>query len=174
MDNRIWDLFVELRKELVEAQKIRAQVMGFKITFVAAAIGVLSRFSDDTELFAIPAFAAMCFDFIIYSYSFSIKRIGCYTHEQIEPSLKSNGQMPQNMTLWEEFLTDERTKQKLSLVGNLGFTLLTVIVAAVFLCNSDRAFTSLPLLVVLFAFFGMVVRIAWFVPKRLKKEPSEH
>ncbi len=34
-------LFTELRKELVESQKIRAQILGFKITFVATAVGLI-------------------------------------------------------------------------------------------------------------------------------------
>ena len=36
-----WNLFVELRKEIVETQKIRSQVIGFKITFSSTAIGVI-------------------------------------------------------------------------------------------------------------------------------------
>ena len=35
-----WGLFSELRKELVETQKTRIQIIGFKITFVSAALDV--------------------------------------------------------------------------------------------------------------------------------------
>lgn len=36
-----WNTLAELRKEIVEAQRISAQVIGFKITFVSASIGML-------------------------------------------------------------------------------------------------------------------------------------
>jgi len=36
-----WRLFVELRKELVDSQKVRAQAIGFKITFVSTVTGII-------------------------------------------------------------------------------------------------------------------------------------
>lgn len=92
MSQTIWNLFVELRKELLEAQKIRAQVLGFKFTFVTASLSLLAANIEkiDKALFVMPAFSAIFFDFIIYSYSFSIKRIGCYTRDYIEPALKTD------------------------------------------------------------------------------------
>ena len=61
--NLAWNLFVELRKELVESQKIRAQVIGFKITFVSAAVGLIGTNIDRIPniLLVIPAFAAIFF-----------------------------------------------------------------------------------------------------------------
>ncbi|HEV2708377.1 MAG TPA: hypothetical protein VGV59_20850 [Pyrinomonadaceae bacterium] len=35
-----WNLFVEARKEILEYQRIRTQIIGFKITFVSAGIGL--------------------------------------------------------------------------------------------------------------------------------------
>ena len=52
-----WDLFVELRKELVESQKIRAQIIGFKITFVTTSVGFVAANIDKvpSSLLVIPA-----------------------------------------------------------------------------------------------------------------------
>ncbi len=84
------DLMVELRKEIIEAQRIRAQVVGFKITFVSASIGLILANSDKVpnKLLIIPALAAIFFDLLLNSYSFSIKRIGSYLREYFEPILK--------------------------------------------------------------------------------------
>ena len=37
-----WKLYAELRKELVETQKTRAQVIGYKITLVGAGVGTVA------------------------------------------------------------------------------------------------------------------------------------
>ena len=106
----LWSLFIELRKELVESQKIRAQILGFKVTFVATAVGLIMSSLDflDPALLVIPSFAAICFDFIIYSYSFSIKRIGMYCREYIEPNLKRTLVLPDDFVLWQRYLRDPR------------------------------------------------------------------
>jgi len=60
-DSLAWNLFIELRKELVESQKIRAQIIGFKITFVSAAIALiganLDKIIEYEYLLFVPAFA---------------------------------------------------------------------------------------------------------------------
>ena len=38
-----WNLFTELRKELVELQRIRSQIFGFKIAFIGGFFGVLGE-----------------------------------------------------------------------------------------------------------------------------------
>lgn len=170
MNDKVWELFVELRKELIESQKIRSQVMGFKIAFVSAAIGLMAKSVDlDKALFVIPAFAAICLDFIIYSYSFSIKRIGKYTREHIEPALKLNGTVPKEFTLWQEFLTDPKTKQNLALYGNLGFTILTVVLSGVSLFFPFRPVLSLTLLGALIVFTFMDYYLAYRSPQILGK-----
>ncbi|MCP4049229.1 MAG: hypothetical protein GY730_00785, partial [bacterium] len=121
----LWSLLLELRKELVESQKIRTQIIGFKITFVTAAIGVIATkvITPDIikghdaaiyrSLFIIPAFAAIFFDFLIYSYSFSIKRIGSYCRYIIEPQIKSFCEIgpDDDFPLWEEFIDVPAAKQ---------------------------------------------------------------
>jgi hypothetical protein len=85
--DHLWNLFVELRKELVESQKIRSQILGFKITFLTSLIVAISAVyaskgiglleSQNSYLlqvfvgvlFLVPAFSAIFFDFIIYSYT---------------------------------------------------------------------------------------------------------
>ena len=45
-----WNLTVELRKELVELQRLRAQVVGFKITFVSTATAVIGANLDKVPI----------------------------------------------------------------------------------------------------------------------------
>ena len=169
-ENKIWDLLIELRKELVESQKIRSQVLGFKITFVAAVIGLIAKgHSIDNALFVIPAFSAICFDFLIYSYSFSIKRIGSYIRSYLEPALKIHGHMPSDLRLWQEFLTDPKTRQRLALWGNIGFTFLTLVVALVALFVPFRPLLSTSLIVGLIVFFTLDIK-AYLSPKKLGKQ----
>ncbi len=169
MSDLIWNLFVELRKELMESQKIRSQVMGFKIGFISAAIGLMAKSIDalDKALFVIPAFAAICLDFIIYSYSFSIKRIGSYTRDYIEPALKKYGKVPEEFTLWQEFLTEPKTRQNLTLYGNFGFTILTVAVGGISLFYPFRPILSTTLLITLIVFLIMDY-LAYRSPDRFK------
>ncbi len=170
MSDIIWKLFVELRKELLESQKIRSQIMGFKIAFVSASIGLMARNLEslDKALFVVPAFAAICLDFIIYSYSFSIKRIGCYTRDNIEPALKKYGNVPDEFTLWQDYLTEPKTKQNLALYGNIGFTILTVTVGAISLFSPFRPSLSISLLIAL-VIFVIMDYLAYRSPRKLGK-----
>ncbi|NTU54381.1 MAG: hypothetical protein HGA97_11950 [Chlorobiaceae bacterium] len=147
--DHLWNLFVELRKELVESQKIRSQILGFKITFLTSLIVAISAVyaskgiglleSQNSYLlqvfvgvlFLVPAFSAIFFDFIIYSYSFSVKRIGCYIREYIEPVMKAMKVVPDGFVLWEEYLEQPKTKQHYAQYGNIGLTTMTVIVASI-------------------------------------------
>ena len=179
MSNLVWDLFVELRKELLESQKIRSQIIGFKISFVSAAIGLIATNIDliaqsslYNALFVMPALAAICFDLIINSYSFSIKRIGCYTQYHIEPKLKSQGDIPQDFMLWQDFLKDKRTQQNMSLLGNTGFNFLAVVLACISLYNPFQPVISNALLFTLLIFFVIDI-LAYLAPKKLDKQMSK-
>jgi hypothetical protein len=138
--HRLWDLYVELRKELVESQKIRAQILGVKIAFTSAALGFLLKESAtlDRRVFVIPALAAVCFDFVICSYSFSIKRIGAYLRDHLEPALVTHQVMPGDVRLWQDFLRDRKTSQQIANYGNLGLTAIAVIMAAVAVSTPPR------------------------------------
>ena len=170
MSTTVWNLFVELRKELLEAQKIRSQVLGFKFTFIPAAMGLLAvnLKEIDKALFILPAFTAIFFDFIIYSYSFSIKRIGCYTRDYIEPVLRSQKDVPEDFVMWQQFLTQPKTKQSLALYGNFGVTLLTVIIGLIALFFPFRILVSLGLIMAL-AIFVVLDFLAYRAPKKLGK-----
>jgi hypothetical protein len=150
-----WNLMVELRKELVETQRIRSQVIGFKITFVSTAIGVIAANLDKVslQLLVIPAFAAIFFDLLINSYGYSIKRIGFYCRNYIEPNLKTmlvdSSNWLAEMPLWEEFLAKDKFRQNLGLWGNLGITGLAVVVAVIALVIQFDWQFSTPLLIIL-------------------------
>lgn len=147
-----WNLFLELRREMIESQKLRAQIIGFKITFVSAAIGLIGtnveKFSS--LLLVIPAFAAIFFDFLIVSYSFSIKRIGFYIRTELEPFLKKSREL-HDLQLWEEFLHRYETEQSLSLLGHLGLTVIAVGISVIVLLKPFRPALSSILLFIIFA-----------------------
>lgn len=171
---KVWDLFLELRKELVESQKIRAQVIGFKVTAISTAMGILVANSGeiDEAIFVVPAFAAVFFDCLIYSYSFSIKRIGFYIRYHIEPELKGLKNMPRDFTQWQQFLTDPERDQKLSTVSNFGLTAITIGVAIPFLIMPFRPFISTPLLATLVLFLILDI-YAIQSPKKFKPKPQK-
>ncbi len=146
-------LFVELRKEILSSQRVRTQVMGFKITFVSAAIGVLlaRRESIPNELLLIPAFSSIFFDFLINSHSFNIKRIGFYIRTKLEPALRKGCELPHDLLLYEEYLSTHHTRQRFALYGNLGITVLSLVPAIWALFNPFRFWPSLTILLLLVA-----------------------
>lgn len=85
-----WNLFVEVRKEILEYQKTRTQVIGFKITFVTAGVGLIVANTDkvSTRLFLLPALAAIFFDLLVISQNFAIKRAGYYCLKHVEPIIR--------------------------------------------------------------------------------------
>ena len=153
--NFAWNLTVELRKELVELQRLRAQVVGFKITFVSTATAVIAANLDKVpiQLLVIPSFAAIFFDFLISSYSNSIKRIGLYCHEQLGGILKNLIDLPDKFILWEEYLRKPPFGQKHAITGNLGITGLSIAVAIISLLTQFNFYLSTPLIIVVLGFF---------------------
>lgn len=147
-------LMTELRKEIIEAQKIRTQVIGFKITFVSAGIGLIIANADKVpiQLLTIPAFVAIFFDFLISGYGVSIKRIGFYIRTQIEPILKKTSNWPETSLLWEEFMSKNEVREPFSLIGNIGITAGSVIIAFYILLNPFILTLSLSIAIVLILF----------------------
>ncbi|MDQ3802983.1 MAG: hypothetical protein M3416_03905 [Acidobacteriota bacterium] len=123
-----WNLFTEIRKDILEYQKLRTQVIGFKITVVGTGIGLVIANRDkmpDSSLL-VPAFAAIFFDFLISSYSFSIKRTGFYCREHIEPIIRRSCDWPTEALLWEEYMCRPTSQRSFALLGNLGITALAL------------------------------------------------
>ena len=166
-----WNYLTELRKELVESQKIRAQVIGFKITFVTTAIGLIGTNLDriPSALLVVPAFASIFFDFLINSYSFAIKRIGYYIKTELEPELRNIYKTPKSVLLWEEFLRDKRMRPKFALIGNVGLTVLAISAAVVGLCIPFRPLVS-PALMTLLALFVIIDFTVYLIPFKLGDE----
>ena len=129
-----WKMVCELRSEIREAQKIKTQVIGFKIAFVTATFGfVFGAKGDPNErLLLLPAFASVFFDYLIVSFSFSIKRIGFYCREYLEPKLRMSTNWPDDEPLWEEAMSLPEMRQHFANIGNLGITTLAVALAAIF------------------------------------------
>jgi hypothetical protein len=153
---QLWDLLVELRREILESQKIRAQVIGFKITFIGTGVGLIlaNQSRIPLTLLVIPAFAAIFFDFLIQSYSFSIKRLGHYCCEYLEPAIFKH-HLSDQFVPWEEFMSRKENRQRYSAMGNLGITTLTVIPAVVVLFLPFRSLIAVPLLAALVFFLAV-------------------
>ncbi|MHB9134391.1 MAG: hypothetical protein ACYDBB_25240 [Armatimonadota bacterium] len=169
----LWELCVELRKELVECQKIRSQVIGFKIAFVSAVYAALAKFDMQQSMyllvFVVPAIASCCFDYLISSYGFSIKRIGCYIRNVIEKELEKNGSPLAEVTLWETFLkSNPKHAQMSSILGNIGLTVLSVAVGLIAVYYTPAPFplgAKIVLSSVVLAFLGYSI-ISALEPRR--------
>lgn len=122
-----WELFLELRKEVLETQKVRTQTVGFKITFVGAALGVIvaNLTSVPKELLALPPLAAVAFDTLIASQSSGIKRIGHYAAKYLEPAIKSSFATEPGLVMWGEFLRTPEAGPRFSEWGNIALTIVT-------------------------------------------------
>jgi hypothetical protein len=154
-----WKISEELRKEILTTQQIRAQTIGFKITFVSAAIGLIASHGTSNgismKILAVPAFLAIFFDLLINSYSVSIAEKGFYIRTQIEPILKRLANWPECSDLWEGFLSKSKIRSRLALIGNLGLTGLAVAATMVALAMPFDLILSIPvgiLLIILFIY----------------------
>lgn len=129
-----------LREEMLEAQRTRAQVIGFKITFVSTAIALLGANVSriHTAVWIVPAIAAFFFDLLVNSYSVSIKRLGLYARHHLEPMLREGHGWPASVPTWEEFAVSQRWNSRLFLLGNVGLTGLAAVVAATLLLRESR------------------------------------
>lgn len=165
-----WNLFVEARKEILENQKIRTQVIGFKITFVSAGIGLIAANSEKISptLLVVPAFAAIFFDFLITSYSFAIKRTGFYCWTQIEPIIRESSNWPEKYYLWEEFMRQPQAKQRLAFSGNIGITILAIAPAIYVLLLHPSPLTTWASWLLILLLLSLLVYdlVAYRLPKR--------
>ena len=167
-----WNLITELRKETLESQRMRTQVIGFKITFVSAAIGFI--YANEGKIppesfgvvLTIPAFAAIFFDLLIVSYSVAIRRIGLYCKSHLERQLKDDIGMHKGFCFWEDFFEEKRMRPSLAIFANLGITLLALAPAVADMVR--RSYHSWVLYVIAGLFIYDVA--AFFVPGIITKE----
>lgn len=169
-------IFEELRKEILSSQKIRTQMIGFKITFTSAALGIVFANYGNVPyiIFFIPAFASVFFDLLILSYGFSIKRMGTYIQKIIEPIFREYTNWPgEECPFWEEWMSKPSSRQNLTFIGNIGFTIL-VSTPAIFLTymsfmhmeNASLSFLSLGILLI-FSPFLLYDIIRFIFPRKL-------
>ena len=159
-----WRMITELRNELRESQKIRSQIIGVKIAFVAASLGFVvgGKEGPNYNLLLVPAFASIFFDFLIISYGVSIKRIGFYCRIYLEPKIREKVGWPFNEPLWEEAMSHKKMKQHFAGFGNIGLTAVVLIPAIVYLINEGPSFNNyyinLIIIFILFIlFFGVII-----------------
>jgi hypothetical protein len=149
----LWNTLVELRKEILQAQKIRAKLLTAKITSVGAGIGLIyaNIGKIDPVLLLVPAFAAIFFDLLINSYSISTKRIGFYCRHYLEPGLLNSSSLPVGFISWENFVNQRQLQQNFSFFGNLGLTGIITILAAIYVLDINR-YGIFPLLLLVLLF----------------------
>jgi hypothetical protein len=167
-----WNLFSELRKELVEGQRLRTQTIGFKITVVGAGVGLIATSLGKVPalLLTLPAFAAIFFDFLIHGHSFSIGRIGYYCRTQLERSLRKDLKLQDDFKLWQEFLLDSSSRQWFAVVGNLGLTVLACTIGAYGAAIDYQASTALPVLLILAILLTVDVLAYWAVSPARRRD----
>lgn len=95
-----WEYLKELRQEIVQAQSLRTQLVGFKITLIAGVIGLVLSLGSSlnfnknniivTAFLSLPYFACIFFDFLISGCSIRIDKIGQYIRLELEPKLQQN------------------------------------------------------------------------------------
>lgn len=139
-----WNLIVELRKETLEAIRMRTQVIGLKITFLSTAIGFIFANAEKgapKELLVVPAIAAIFFDLLIINYSISIRRIGLYCEKHLEPTLKKLTNMGDQFEFWEAFFKTKQLRPLLAVIANLGLT-GNAVLAATYVVLSSTMFQS--------------------------------
>ena len=126
-----WKMFVELRQQVLQNQRTRVQIMGFKLTFVSASIGLIisNAASIPLILLAVPAIAAVFFDLMIAANSFRIQRLAFYIRNHLEPQIRNTFEFADDKLLWQEFLSQKYSKSYILFSGNLGITFLTVVAA---------------------------------------------
>ncbi len=166
-----WQLYVELRKEMLEAQKLREQMLALKVTAVGAGIAVILANTDRARLetIAIPALAAVMFDIRIGSLSVGIRNLGAYLEQFVEPQLKSNPTWDANMPMWEEHVRNVEHNQLFVLFGSSGFTLFVGTLAIATLIVSSTWPIALAGSILLFAAnaYG-----TWALSQRWQVAPS--
>jgi hypothetical protein len=162
-----WNLYAELRKEILSTQQLRARAIEFKITFVSTAIGLIvaNLRSLDPRLLILPAFAAIFFDLLIISYSFAIKRKGAYARTCLEPLLREYTGWPEKTLLWEEFMSKGAQRQLLSFIANIGITILSALPGVFFLLRPPQTVIN----ILLIAIFGMLLIYAITTHGKLTK-----
>ena len=138
-------LFTELRKELLETQKLRGQIVGFKLTFAAAALGVIAANIDKLHplFWTLPAAVSTFFDLLISSNDYGIRRFGHYCRTILEPQLRDHCNLPAEFVLWEEFMYKARQQERtgpfrLPMYSHTGITALAWLVALVALYTHGR------------------------------------
>jgi hypothetical protein len=164
-----WNLYLELRKEVLSTQQVRARAIEFKITFVSTAIGLIAAnlAAVDDRLLVLPAFAALLFDLLIISSSFAIKRKGAYARVYLEPILKEQTGWPSDVPLWESYMSLGAQRQLLSFVANVGISALTAVPGTLVLLRPPVSFLSVTLVAALVALLVYVAiahgRLTYFI-----------
>jgi hypothetical protein len=144
-----WKMMSEVRHEIIQDKNIRNQIIGFKITFVGVASGVIvantNRISNKFMVIILSTFLLILFDLMISAYDSKIKRAGVYCKyledficPQDSSSLKqekSENNANNNLLLWEQYLLHIKPNKNIALTAKLSrygltaiFTLFAVIV----------------------------------------------
>lgn len=160
-------LFVELRKEILALQNIRAQTVGFKVTFIATTSGIVLYYFEEfpQEAMVVVALAAIFFDLMMAAQSSRIKQLGAYICEEVEPTFRDVGAWPERRRLWEQELleSDVTLRVLVAMFGNLWLTVIVAVTALALL----SPFPSLATIIL-----GVVVFLLTFLDFFVFKKPQ--
>lgn len=171
-DDYAWNMLVELRKEIISSQHLKNQTINFKVTLIATAVGIVVAQELPAGLLVIPALAAVFFDLIIDSHVATIRRIGLFTRDQLEPVIRASVKWPSDRSMWEEMMAQPRSTVARSLVGNVGLTVIVCAVAFIAMVQNWETWPTLPLACLLVAALLLDVAVVFFGgphwPRRLE------
>lgn len=126
-----WRQLSYLREEILSNQKIRAQILGFKLTAVTLGMGYILNNADKVHPIAlvVVAYASVLFDFLLIGKNIAIKRAGYYIKTHLEDIIRKNSDWPNKTPLWEEFMERQKSRQVFSMISDFGLTLLASLLA---------------------------------------------
>lgn len=157
-----WSIYLEMRKEILATQQLRSRAIEFKVTLVGAAIGLFvanrAKLGED-RLIVLAAFAAIFFDFLIASYSVSIKRQHHYLRDSIEPQIRTAFAWPSGVLLWEEHVSQSSQRQILPVIVHLGLTVLATLPSVYVLTREPMVPINSGILAVILLLLVPVVRV---------------
>jgi hypothetical protein len=150
-----WKLTVQLRTEMMEAQRIRTQIIGLKLTSVSAGIGLILANVNliPSYVLVIPALAAVLFDLLVIHYNNSITSLHHYYLRHVHARLR--GSLEEPVLEWETYMPRRRAGPVGNLMGiaNLGISVLAAVPAIISLLMPFDAALSLPLLLIVTLFY---------------------
>jgi hypothetical protein len=172
-----WNIYSELRKEILELVELRAKLISAKITFVSAAITIIIGTIEKPYpkwIIVIPPVASICFDFIINSCIIISKKIDLYLRSQIEPILCTEAGFPSDVRLWSGYSWSIKVAPLYFPLGNIGVTACFILIAICVVLVYESFLVSMFCITVLLILFALDILSLYVPASRLGFAAGEH